>query len=146
MLQYLRRLGLAYSMGDLRNGVDVGHRRKLAESDRDRSTDRVRDVAGPVDETTVGARCSPEPLVREHKLIVCIALRRRTGGERQWRASPGRPDEGGCRSRTTCGGDPGRIVTGHPAPMGYMKEHPQGGSWSDAAQASRRRTVLDGVV
>jgi len=26
--------------------------------------------------------------------------------------------------------------------MGYMKEHPQGGSWSDAAQASRRRTVL----
>jgi hypothetical protein len=43
-------------MGDLRNGVDVGYRRKLAESDRDRSTDRVHDVAGPVDESTVGAR------------------------------------------------------------------------------------------
>ena len=27
-----------------------------AESDRDRSTDRVHDVAGPVDESTVGAR------------------------------------------------------------------------------------------
>jgi hypothetical protein len=98
-------------MEDLRNRVDVGYRRKLAKGGRDRSTDRVRDVAGFIADMKVRARCSFELLVREHVLIVCVAWRRRAGDGGHRRVSSNRPNEGGCWSGKSGGGGLGRFVT-----------------------------------